>query len=111
MGSAFGIIGEWATVGLLSDNTFDLLFLKSTAPACHSVMLYHRLVSSPIMCAKVTSFLCSLEGYVHLSPPCEQFTWVHQYFGVSGLDDRTRLVNLLATFPHLRPCPRLKLLP
>ena len=37
--SAFGIIGEWATVGLLSDNTFDLLFLKSAAPTCHGVML------------------------------------------------------------------------
>ena len=45
-GSAFGIIGHdsvrltrWATVGLLNDNIFDLLFLKSTSPACHSVML------------------------------------------------------------------------
>ena len=38
-GRAFGIIGEWATVGLLSDHIFDLLFLKSTAPACCSVML------------------------------------------------------------------------
>ena len=27
LGSSFGIIGEWATVGLLSDNMFDLLFL------------------------------------------------------------------------------------
>ena len=33
--SAFGIIGEWVMVGLLSDNMFDLLFLKSTAPVCH----------------------------------------------------------------------------
>ena len=24
----FGIIGEWDTAGLLSDNMFDLLFLK-----------------------------------------------------------------------------------
>ena len=38
-GSAFRIIGEWATVGLLSDSIFDLLFLKSTAPACHLVIL------------------------------------------------------------------------
>ena len=38
-GSVFGIIGEWDTVGLLSDNIFDLLFLKSNAPACYSVML------------------------------------------------------------------------
>ena len=38
-GSAFGIIGEWATVGLLSDNIFDLLFLKYTAPTCNLVML------------------------------------------------------------------------
>ena len=39
LGSAFGIIGEWATVGLLIDNMFNLLFLKSTAPAFHYVML------------------------------------------------------------------------
>ena len=38
-GRAFGIIGEWATVGLLSDIMFDLLFLKSTEPACHFMML------------------------------------------------------------------------
>ena len=38
-GSAFGIIGEWATVGLLSNNIFDLLLLKSNASACHLVML------------------------------------------------------------------------
>ena len=38
-GSAFRTIGDWDTVGLLSDNIFDLLFIKSTAPACHSVML------------------------------------------------------------------------
>ena len=37
--SAFGIIGKWATVGLLNDNIFDLLFLRSTTPACHLVML------------------------------------------------------------------------
>ena len=38
-GSAFGVTGEWATVGLLRDNIFELLCLKSTAPICHSVML------------------------------------------------------------------------
>ena len=38
-GSNFGIIDEWATVGLLSDNMFDLLFIKSNSPACHSLML------------------------------------------------------------------------
>ena len=38
-GSAFGIIGEWDTVGLLIDNIFDLLFPKSTTLACHLVML------------------------------------------------------------------------
>ena len=38
-GGAFGITGEWATVGLLRDNIFELLFLKSTAPTCHLVML------------------------------------------------------------------------
>ena len=38
-GSALGIIGEWATVGLLSDNMFDLLLIKSTAHDCHLVML------------------------------------------------------------------------
>ena len=38
LGSAFGIIGEWATLGLLSDNIFDLLFLKSTAPTCNLVI-------------------------------------------------------------------------
>ena len=38
-GSAFVIIGKWTTVGLLSDNMFYLLFLKSTAPAYHLVML------------------------------------------------------------------------
>ena len=69
-GSASGIIGEWAMLGLLSDNMFDLLFLKSTKPACHSVMLYHRLVLVPIMYADVASFLCLLEGYVHSSLLC-----------------------------------------
>ena len=39
LGRSFVIIGEWATVGFLSDNIFDLLFLKSTAPAFHLVML------------------------------------------------------------------------
>ena len=38
-GSAFGVTGEWATVGLLRDNIFELLCLKSTAPTCHLVML------------------------------------------------------------------------
>ena len=38
-GSAFSIIGEWVKAGLLSDNMFDLLSIKSTAPAYHSVML------------------------------------------------------------------------
>ena len=75
-GSAFDIIGEWDTVGLLSDNIFDLLFLKSTAPTCHLVMLYHRLVLLPIMCAKVTSFLCTLKGYVHSLLPCAKFPLV-----------------------------------
>ena len=38
-GSAFGVTGEWATVGLLRDNIFELLCLKSTASACHLLML------------------------------------------------------------------------
>ena len=37
--SGFDITGEWATVGLLRDNIFELLCLKSTAPTCHSVIL------------------------------------------------------------------------
>ena len=37
-GRAFDLTGEWATVGVLEDN-FLLLFLMSTAPICHSVML------------------------------------------------------------------------
>ena len=37
--SAFGITGEWDPVGLLRDNIFELLYLKSTAPTCHSVIL------------------------------------------------------------------------
>ena len=60
LGSAFDIIGEWDTVGLLSDNIFDLLCLKSNAPTCHLVMLYQRLVLLPIMCANIASFLCPL---------------------------------------------------
>ena len=76
LGSVFCIIGECATVGLLNDNMFYLLFLKYTTPACYSVMLYHRMVKPPIMCAKVASFLCTSEGYLHLSPLCEQFLWV-----------------------------------
>ena len=39
LGRDFDIIGEGATVGVLSDNIFDLLFVKSTAPAFHSVLL------------------------------------------------------------------------
>ena len=73
-GSAFGIIGEWALVGLLSDNIFDLLFLKSTAPDCHLMMLQHRLVFPYILCAKVASFLYMLKGYVHSLLLCLQFT-------------------------------------
>ena len=38
-GSSFGIIGELSMVGLLRDNIFELLCLKSTAPTCHLVML------------------------------------------------------------------------
>ena len=38
-GSSVSIIGEWDTVGLLSDNMFDLIFIKSTAPDCHLVLL------------------------------------------------------------------------
>ena len=38
-GSSFDIIGEWVMVRLLSDNMFDLLFLKFTGPACHFLML------------------------------------------------------------------------
>ena len=38
-GSAFGITGEWDTVGLLRDDIFELLCLKSTAPTCHLVIL------------------------------------------------------------------------
>ena len=112
-GSVFGIIGEWATVGLLSDNMFDLLFLKSTEPNCHSVMLYHRLVFPPTMCAKVAYFLCPSEEYVHSSPLYLQFLWVQKYFGVCGVDDcpRPRLFPLLAPHPHLRPRTRPKLFP
>ena len=38
-GSAFGSTGEWAMVGLLRDNIFELLYLKSTAPTYHLLML------------------------------------------------------------------------
>ena len=51
-GSDFGITGEWDTVGLLRDNIFELLCLKSTVPTCHLVMLKHQLVLLNIMCAK-----------------------------------------------------------
>ena len=37
-GSDFGITGEWAKVGLLRDNIFELLCLKYTVPTCHLVM-------------------------------------------------------------------------
>ena len=73
LGSSFGIIGEWDTVGLLSDNMFDLLFIKFTAPTCHSVMLYHRLVLPTIMCVKVASLLFPSEGYVHSLPRVSSF--------------------------------------
>ena len=39
LGSAFGNTCEWAMVGSLRDNIFELLCLKSTTPACHLVML------------------------------------------------------------------------
>ena len=38
-GSDFDITCEWATVGLLRDNLFELLCFKSTAPTCYLVML------------------------------------------------------------------------
>ena len=112
-GSAFDIIGEWDMVVLLSDNIFDLLSLKSTALTCHLVMLYHRLVLLPIMCAKIASLLCPLKGYVNYLLPCAKFLWVQQYFGVGGVDDfpRPRLVPLLVRLPRTRPRPHLKLFP
>ena len=107
-GIAFGIIGECAMVGLLSDNIFDSLFPKSTALACCLVILYHQLVFPPIMCAKVASFLCLSEGCVNSLLPCAQFPWVQQYFGVY---DRPHLcpVPKLAPCPCPQPCPRPKL--
>ena len=33
--SAFLIVDEWDTVGLLRDNIFELLCLNPTAPDCH----------------------------------------------------------------------------
>ena len=42
LGRAFDVTGEWATVGVLRYNVLALLCLISTAPICHSVMLYHR---------------------------------------------------------------------
>ena len=48
-GSAFGITGEWDTVGFLRNNIYELLCLKSTAPTFHLVMLYHQLVLPLIM--------------------------------------------------------------
>ena len=33
------VLGEWATVGLLRDNIFELLCLKSTAPDYNVVVL------------------------------------------------------------------------
>ena len=38
-GSAFDVTGEWATVGVLRNNIFELLCITSTAPICHLVML------------------------------------------------------------------------
>ena len=38
-GSAFGITGEWDTIGLLMDNILELFCLKSAAPTCNLVML------------------------------------------------------------------------
>ena len=112
-GSAFGIIGEWVTVGLFSDNMFDLLFLKSNAPACHLVTLYHRMVLPPTMCVKVAYFLCPLERYVNSLPPCAQFLWFQQYFGVRRVNDspRSRLVPLLSSRPRPRPRPCTKISP
>ena len=69
-GIDFVVTGEWAAVGLLRDNIFELLCLKSTAPICHLVMLYHRLVLPLIMCEKNASFLCLSAGYVNSSLPC-----------------------------------------
>ena len=37
--SVFDITGEWAKVGLLRDSIFELICLKSTAPAFHLVIL------------------------------------------------------------------------
>ena len=37
LGGAVGVTGEWATVGMLRDNMFELLCLTSTVPICHSV--------------------------------------------------------------------------
>ena len=42
LGRSFGNIGEWATVGMLSYNIFELSFLNSTVSAYHLVMLSHR---------------------------------------------------------------------
>ena len=39
LGSAFDVTGDWATVGVLRDNMFDLLCLMSVASICHLVML------------------------------------------------------------------------
>ena len=37
--SAFGVTGEWATIGLLMDNIFELVYLKCIARICYLVML------------------------------------------------------------------------
>ena len=66
-GIALGNTCEWATISLLRDNIFELLFLKFTAPTCHWLMLYHRLVLPPIMCTQDASFLCPSEVYVNSS--------------------------------------------
>ena len=41
LGRAFDVTDERVMVGVLRDIIFALLCLTSTAPICHSVMLYH----------------------------------------------------------------------
>ena len=106
LGSAFSVTGEWDTVGLLRGNIFGLLCLKSTAPICYSVMLYHWLVLPIIMCAKYASFFCLSAGYVHSLLPCPQLPWVQQYFGVGGADGRACPRPLPSPRPRLHPRPR-----
>ena len=104
--SAFGITGELDKVGFFRDNIFELLCLKSTVHACHSVMLYHQLVLSPIMCAKDASFLCPSAGYVHPLLPCAKFPWVQKYFEVGRYDGLPCLQSLPAPRSCLRPRPQ-----